>query len=481
MRKILRALGAISLVAGFILGAPARGEEAPRTVSDYAIALNASAARLDVAVSDRQRAGDMAAAQRLVLAAAMVRRSAEEFRGAEQASLTEDADSLPAPIPERLAAALAKAGEAERVAAAHPAFIADARLTFNALMAALPLKTPHPILYGLLSNDLADPAAPLPSDVVVYGFRLIDPVSKNRPTVLYANSELPAGSVAATDDSIEVTLPADVKSAVHFAPTPCDPRPGFGLRVRETYKQRRGFWPITWHEDVLTNTDLYALPSPHLYTAEVVATAELAAGRASTVDFDQKSGFTLANCGETKAVEITIPLPENAKNVKCQAAWVDASGAAKLINRCGVEKQAIHAHGELVGSPKICSPAPESLCACSALAQGWLRATGNYQVEEAASEVKTETGASSVTFPGGGVTESHISVSDGQKLRHILLKVFRHACATPVDDIDLAIGDDPAATAASVSRTGAFRATFRAGVLKVGSADAFAADFGKAP
>ena len=130
-------------------------EDAPQTVSDYANVMNDVAGRLDAEIAVRQKAGDMAAAQRLVLAAAMVRRSAEEFRGAEQDWLTEAASGLPAPIPARLIAVVAKAKEAEKSAADQPAFVEDAQRTFNALIAALPVKTPHPVVYGLLSRDLA--------------------------------------------------------------------------------------------------------------------------------------------------------------------------------------------------------------------------------------------------------------------------------------------------------------------------------------
>ena len=66
---------------------------------------------------------------------------------------------MPSPIPERVEAALEKAEEAEQAAAEHAAFVDDAQLTFNALLAALPEKTPHPVVYGMLVNDLADPRA----------------------------------------------------------------------------------------------------------------------------------------------------------------------------------------------------------------------------------------------------------------------------------------------------------------------------------
>src|SRR5271155_775798 len=162
--------------------------------------MQASAAHLDLEVADRQKAGDMAAAQRIALAAGMVRRTAEEFRGTEQEYMLNDVSELPSPIPERIDAALEKASEAEQAAAEHAAFADEAQLTFNALLAALPQKTPHPIVYGMLVNDLTDPAARLPSDVVFYGFRLIDPIYKTPPTVLWGKTEFAASAVTVKDD-----------------------------------------------------------------------------------------------------------------------------------------------------------------------------------------------------------------------------------------------------------------------------------------
>ncbi len=299
--------------------------------------------------------------------------------------------------------------------------------------------------------------------------------------VYYRNQELPPGSTVATEDSIAVKLPADVKAEVNFAPPPCDPRAGFALRMSETYTRQRGLWPLSWTEEVFSNTDFYALPSPRVYSAEYVASAELLAGRASTIDFSLKSNFTLADCGETKGVEIALPLPEKATNVKCSAAWVDTSGAAKLGERCGVEGQAVRAHGEITAGPKVCSPGPDSLCTCSVLAQGFLQAQGSYQVEEAASEVKTISGTSSIEFPSGGAAETHVSIGDGQKLRHLLVKISRRACPATLDEINLVVSNSPNANTDGVSKTGAFRAAFAAGALRVGVADAFAADVEKVP
>src|SRR5580704_14101298 len=194
MNKTIRAAALCAL--GVAVGAPEPAlADSPRTVSDYYDAMQISAVHLDAEVADRQRAGDMAAAQRISLAAGMARRAAEEFRGAEQEYMLDDVSGLPSPIPERVEAAVEKASEAEQAAAEHAAFVDEAQLTFNALLAALPQKTPHPVVYGMLVNDLTDPAARLPSDVVFYGFRLIDPIYKIPPTVLYGKTEFPASAV----------------------------------------------------------------------------------------------------------------------------------------------------------------------------------------------------------------------------------------------------------------------------------------------
>ena len=131
---------------------------APRTVSDYANAMNASAARLDAAVTERQQAGDMAAAQRLVLAAAMVRRAAEEFRGAEQEALTDPVSGLPAPLPERLAAALARQAEKAESRAADRSRLhrGGAGGSQRADGGAADASAGIPCSMALLSRDLAD-------------------------------------------------------------------------------------------------------------------------------------------------------------------------------------------------------------------------------------------------------------------------------------------------------------------------------------
>ncbi len=473
MRYTFPVLSALCLAAS----APAAlADDAPQTVSDYANVMNDVAGRLDVQVTMRQKAGDMAAAQRLVLAAAMIRRTAEEFRGAEQEYLTDDASGLSAPVPARLEAALATAKAAEASAADQPDFVEKAHDTFNALIAALPARIPHPIVYGLLSRDLAGGA--LPSDVVVYGYRLVDPLYKAKPEVLFGKTEISAAVVH--DDRIDVTLPDDIKKTVDFAPPPCDSRPSFGIRVRSLYAERHGFfWPFVWHTQVLTNADFYALPTPVFYTAKVLLDMETSAEKPSVVPFEEKSNLTAADCDRTSKAEVIVPLPANVTNVTCAADWVDASGAQKMSSHCAADGSSVRAVGEITAGARVCSP--EKLCSCPAPAQGFLEAKGTYQILAPAGAVKVESEAAPLTFPAGGMALGRVTAPEGAKLRHIALSLSRRACPTQVDAIDLNIGDDPEGRAAGVSKSGAFRAVIRDGSLSVGAADAFAPDIDKTP
>jgi hypothetical protein len=483
MRIWFPVLAALSVAATAFYGlAPASAASAPSTVNDYYDAMIASATRLDGQQGDRQKAGDMAAAQRLALVAAMVRRAASEFRGAEQDYMNNDVSGISAPVPARIEAALEKAAEAERVAADHPAFVDDAQQTFNALLAVLPFKEPHAVIYGLLSRDLADPVAPLPSDIVIYGYRLVDPYYNLPPTVLYNRQELPASSVELDlrDQRIDVELPDAVKQAVNFAPSACSPRPDFTLRVRSIFALKHGFWPIVWRTQVESNSDVVALPTPIMFTASVVANTETTETSAATQDFDQ-SKVAEAECGETKTVELTIPLPAGASDIKCSTKWIDATGAGKTTGRCAVEGQGVHAVGQLIGGPKVCSP--EKQCTCAVPAQAWFGAYGTYVVRDATPELKSETMGKTLTFPAGGVAEASIAAPGGQALQHLDLPVTRRGCSTVVDKIGVAIGQDPDQEYEGISASGVFRASFKGGALKIGSADAdgFAMDARKTP
>jgi hypothetical protein len=417
----------------------------------------------------------MSAAQRLVLAAAMARRAAEEFRGAEQDALTDDVSGLPAPVPERIAAALATAEKGASGAAGSPGYVDEAQRVFNQLLAALPIMRPHPVFYGLLSRDLS--AEPLASDIVIYGYRLVDPVYRTPPVVRYNKIEVP--STVEDDNRIDASLPDEVKKAINFAPPPCESRASFGLRVSETYAQRKGLWPVVWHTQVLSNTDLYALPTPVIYAARATVTTQATAAAVSTVAFQQKSELATADCQQTRTVAVDVPLPPGAKNVTCSGEWVDASGAAKITSRCAPQDGTLHVTGELTGGARVCSP--DNLCICASSAQGFLEAKGSYQVEAAEREVKTAEEPSPLVFPAGGAAQASLAIPEGHKLRHVALAVSRRACPAMVDSIDVNIGDDPEGRGEGISKTGAFRAEIAGGKLKIGAADAFAADPAKTP
>jgi hypothetical protein len=388
--------------------------------------------------------------------------------------MTDPVQTLPAPAPARIAAALDITRKAETAAAGDPAFPDAAQSVYNAVLTALPGK-PHPVFYGLLSRDISD--TPLPSDIVIYGYRLNDPVARTAPVVSYDRQEIP--SVVVEDVRLDVTLPDDVKKAIGFAPGPCDSRASFGLRVRGSYHVQRGVWPVVWSNEFTTSADLYALPSPVVYAAQVVTTTQAATVTVTNASFSRKSELASADCGEERRVSVDVPLPAGAKNVQCQGEWVDASGDVKRASRCVVSDGAAHVSGELTGGVRVCSP--DKLCTCPNSAQGFLEARGSYQILEAEREVKAAPEAAPAVFPAGGSTETTVTVPAGRKLRHVALSLSRRACPTPLDALDLNIGDDPESRATAVSKAGAFRASLTGDRLRVGSADAFAADVGKTP
>jgi hypothetical protein len=462
MRKILIGLTSLAMIAG-----AARAEEPPRTVGDYATAMNAVAERLDLQLAQRQKAADAAAAQRLSLIAAMVRRASAEFRSAEQSAIVDDAYTLPAPVRAKFDAAFALTLEAERRAASEPAFVDQAQSTFNALLDALPVITPHPTFYGLLSSDLAEPQPPLAADVVVYGHRLIDPLYGETPGVSFNGTELPASAVHATASRLDITLPPPVRAAVHFAPPPCEQRPSFGLRVHDTYAKAHGFWPFIWHTPVETNADLYALASPVLFEARIQASAETPATADAVQDFTRRSDFAVADCEQTKTVQVEVAAPEGASDVVCQAAWTNASGQTSTSGQCERQGGVLRATGVLTGQKKICSP--DKLCTCSALSQGSLEISGHFRVALPASGLTPLTGIAPLEFPAGGIARRTLPT---ERLRQVKIDVQRRDCPENIDTLEMSLGAE--ASGAAVSRTGAFRALYRGGELSVGSAEAFA-------
>ena len=457
-----------SLVSAFVAGAAMAGET-PRTVGDYAAAMNDIAERLDLQLADRQKAGEAAAAQRIALAAAMVRRIGAEFRSAEQSSLTDDAGNLPAPVKAKLDAAQARAEEAEARAAAEPRYIDDAQAAFNDLIHVLPIVTPHPTLYGLLSNDIADPPGSLAADVVAYGDRLIDPFIGVGPTVSYAKADLPSSSIKVNGDRIEITLPPQTRAAVNYAPPPCEQRPSFGLRIHSAYALAHGYWPVIWHTQVESNDDFFALASPALFEARIQAEADAAATKASTVAFRQRSNFVVAECGQTKVAEVSVATPEGTSDVVCQTAWVDTTGATANGGRCEQRGGAIVATGALTGLAKVCSP--DKLCTCPTTGQGYLEISGSYRAPAPGRDRKPLANIAPLPFPLGGVARHEFG---SERVRALKIDVARRDCPVVAGALTMTLAEDAGASGVAVSKSGDFRATFEDGRLSVGSASAFA-------
>jgi len=466
MRKFGNALVGLTLLA-----ASASTAEPPRTVGDFSTRMNAVAEKLDLQLAERQRAADSAGAQRLALVAAMIRRASAELRAAEQEHIVDDADVLPAAIKARLDDAFALTFEAERRAAPEPRFVDEAQAAFNALIDALPVNTPHPTFFGLLSNDLTEPQGRLAADVVVYGHRLIDPLYGEAPGVQFAAAELPASALKTTAERIEIMLPAAVKAAAHFEPSPCEPRPSFGLRVHGVYAKAHGFWPLVWHTRVETNADIYALASPILFEAHIEAAVEAQATQAATQEFRARSEFAVADCEQTRTVQVEVAAPEGASDIDCKAAWTDAAGQTATTGQCERHGGVLRAKGVLTGLAKVCSP--DKLCACSAHSQGVLEMSGHFRVSRTATEWVAAPALAPLALPAGGIVQSPLNI-DG--LRHLTLDVRRRNCPASLDTLEMTLGPDQSGSA--ISRIGAFRATYRDGRLKFGGAEAMALEGG---
>ena len=450
-----------------LLATAARAGDAPRTVGDYANAMNAAADALDRQLAERQKAGDAAGAQRLALVSAMVRRGGAEFRSAEQEHIVDDVSALPPAVRAKLDAAFALTQDAARRAAPDPRFVDEAHAGFNALIEALPVKTPHPTFYGLLSADLADPQGALPADVVIYGDRLVDPLYGEAPQVRVGDTDLPPDALKLRDGRIEVTLPPAARAQARFAPPPCEPRPSFGLRVHAVYARALGFWPLIWHTRVETNADLYALASPVWFEARVEALAETQDAAASTQTFEARSPFAVADCEETRTVVVEAAAPEGASEVTCKAAWTDAAGQTATSGQCERHGGVLRASGVLTGPAKICSP--DKLCTCSTRAQGFLQISGAYRIAETAPTLAPVPDVAPFDFPAGGLARREVSAP---KLRQIKIDVARRDCPRAEARLQIGLGGDE--SGAAVSPTGAFRAKFAGGALSVGAAEAFA-------
>ena len=227
-----------------------------------------------------------------------------------------------------------------------------------------------------------------------------------------------------TDERISITLPPPVRSAVGFAPSPCEQRPSFGLRAYDVYAKQHGLWPLVWHTRVETNADLYALASPVAFEARIEASAETPAATAATQEFRRRSDFTVADCEQNRTVQIEVAAPEGASDIVCKAAWTDAAGETSTSGQCERGAGVLRATGVLKGLAKVCSP--DKLCSCSTHSQGVLEISGHFRIAQAASGLTPVTGLAPLDFPAGGLASSAIAVG---RLRLVKLDVGRRDCS----------------------------------------------------
>ena len=211
-----------------------------------------------------------------------------------------------------------------------------------------------------------------------------------------------------------MTLPDDVKTALDFAPSPCESRAGFGLRLRRGLRATaRRLADFLEQRSCAPTPISTSLPSPVFYTAKVLASVEQLTQKTTTAPFEARSGLVVADCGQTRTAEVDRAAAAGRHERDLLRRLGRRLGRAKH-RRAGASNEGgrLRITGELVGGQKVCSP--DKLCTCPNSAQGFLRATGSYQSQSAGESVKSETEATPLTFAAGSLAEGTLDIgADG--------------------------------------------------------------------
>ena len=383
MRIRFRALAALSVASACL---SARRRRASRDGAAHVSRLLRRDDRLGdpprrAAGADRQKAGDMAAAQRLALVAAMVRRAASEFRGAEQDYMTDDVSGLPAPVPGAHRRCARKGGRG-RARRRRPSGVRRRRATARSTRCSrlCRSKTPHPMIYGLLSNDLADPVAPLAErrrHLRLSPDRSVSTRRRRRCSTTRRSCRPPRVEIDRRPDRSDTAgrrqEGGQFRAAALRARAPAS-RSGCARSSRES----RGFGrsPGTPRTTIRTR-DLFALPTPiDLYRRDRRQRRNDrradADGRISSEVGVRRSPIA----GRRRRSKSSVPLPDKAKDVKCTRRLDRYERARRSTSAiAGSRARSFTPSEKSRAGAEVCSP--DNLCTCSVLRARLVGGAGN--------------------------------------------------------------------------------------------------------
>jgi len=448
-------------------GAETASFSPPRTLGDFVDFLNDKADAAQTAGDASGKAGDYALTQQQYLLRDMIKKSANEYKFLKRTILPNAIDDLDAAARSRfddIVKTLGKNGASDQGEVMKT--VREAQTEFNALFRAELKAAPHPILYGTLSRDLADGAAPPSADVEIFGFDIIDTDLQKAPVVQIGATDLPPDAVAVKDDDIFVTLPAGVRAAVGFAPDPCQGRSTFPLRVTTYYGESRGVWPLSWVEEHLSNADFSVLPTPTAYDLSIAYNFERVTHSEATETYSQRSPYVVADCDQTVSTSVVFDVPAGARDITCEANWAETVAVKSANGSCAIKGETIEANGAISGPEKVCSAL--KLCGCVANARGWLEVSGSYK--KGSQRVESISASPPNRYPLLPDTAIAIplNLDAGARLTHIGVIVAKRACPTHFDKLDIGFANDGAQIVAGISKTGAFRAKLKNNRLIVG-------------
>lgn len=327
----------------------------------------------------------------------------------------------------------------------------------NQILSRLPFSSRRPVFYGMQVYDVASAFPNKGYDLEFLGFDLTDPSLKYKhPQVVVSGLAIPDSNISVQQDRVQVVLPAAVKSKIAFRKDTCEPPAPFSATLTVFYKTSKRIFFVPVAKDAQTPFTAFSLPGPDAVMAKVTYSGTQHSANDVVQPFNVVSAQVNVGCENTLPGNISFTAPVGAKEINCNAAWVNTSNLKLQSQSCTVGGNVVAASGTITGVDYQNLVLARN---CPGGGHGALAVSGTYHLSQAVAAPFVD--AASPAYRLLANLDVSIPSDTGRTVERIDVALSRPGCGKPLDVVSLPVAANPAIDNIQNSQNGLFEAKYR--------------------
>lgn len=346
--------------------------------------------------------------------------------------------------------------------------------SMNQLLNKIPFVRSEPAYYGMIVHDAFSELPKAGYDIEMLGLNFTDSRTDNRPPLVHINGvAIPPDQMSIQDDRVQIIIPENLKLQVGFGSNRCSKRQAFRTTIQVFYKTPKSFMFIPYNKETSVTYTSFALEGLEKFLLKSELNGIVTNTSDEQLNFSTKSGEVTYECEANNSGSVSFQLPDGAKEVNCNASWIDVSNTSTRSASCAVGGSTVTASGTARGRDRECIVSDvltgglfrrlvgrRTACNCPGGGHASLLLNGNYKLPK----------IEQVPFSRFPLPEHRferdldivLPSDNARRVTGVYGLIYRDQCSSEViDRFNLDLPKDSSRVAEQSSVNGLFKATYR--------------------